>query len=82
LSAFDDGVHVKPLADLADVDVLSFELEGGGPRANLQPRDARQDVGQLIGQSVAEELFALSRASRHERQHGDPQDPPDPRLRR
>ena len=39
-AAFEDGLHVEPLADFADVDLRAFELEGRGARDDGKALDA------------------------------------------
>src|SRR6185295_3745972 len=55
-TSFENMPDVEPPADLSEFDVLSAEEERGRAAGDLQTRCLGQDIDDLLGQTVAEEL--------------------------
>jgi len=68
---FEDGGDAELAADLAGVDVLALEGEGGGARRDSQPGKPAEEVQKLLREAVREVLLLLVRAQVDERQHGN-----------
>ena len=62
---------VELLTDLPDVDVLSFEGEGRGPRDDPQALDVCERVDDLLRDAVGEVFVLLVPGQVHEWQYGD-----------
>ena len=63
--------HLQALGDLGDLQVLVLERERRCAGRHLQPGDLRQQVQQLLGDAVGEELLLRVGAHVDEREHRD-----------
>ena len=70
-AAFEHGFDTQLAAHLPDVHVAALVGERRGARRDLQTRNARQQVEQLLGHAVAEIVLGGITAQIRERQHGD-----------
>ena len=70
-AAFENVRDAERFRDPADVLFLAAKGEGGRARGDLEAGDVRQQVDDLLGQSVAEVLVVRVAAHVGERQHGD-----------
>ena len=68
---FEHGADAELAADLPHVGVLAPVGEGAGARRDVERRDLRQGVQDLLGHPVAEVLGVRVRAHVAKRQHGD-----------
>src|SRR5215510_4463795 len=69
-SAYQRG-DTQSIANLLQIYILSFELEGGAARFHLELRCMCETVGQRLGDAIAEILCIGISASIDERQHGN-----------
>ena len=70
-AAFQHRGHAERAADLTNIRGAFLELEGRGPRDDLQPAHAAERIDDLLGDPVAEITLVARRAHVRERQDRD-----------
>ena len=70
-AALENGVDIEPAPDLADIDILALEGEGGSAGDDEEGVDLGQRIDQFFRQALAEVLVAGIGAEIVERQNGN-----------
>lgn len=68
---FEEQAHAEGVSDLAGVDLALAEPERRGASGDAEPRDAGEDVADLLGQPVPEIVVRRIPAHVGKREHGD-----------